>query len=298
MENTEATPSVSPASPASPASPTLGATEIREIAKQLDLHPAKSLGQNFVIDGNTCRKIVRLAGVNETDSVLEIGPGLGSLTIALLPMARQVIAVEIDRRLASQLAETMQNKIPNHAGKLQIINEDAQLINVLPQTPTALVANLPYNISVPVILHLLEKFPSINKGLVMVQAEVAQRLAAKPGNKIYGTPSVKAKWWADMSIAGNVSREVFWPVPNVDSLLVGFQRGESPGDEALRVKTFTVIDAAFSQRRKMLRSALSVWAGGSSIAIEILEKAGVAQTSRAEELELKDFIAIARAKSI
>jgi len=289
MENTE---------PTSPTTPTLGATEIREIAKQLDLHPAKSLGQNFVIDGNTCRKIVRLANINNTDVVLEIGPGLGSLTIALLPEARDVIAVEIDRRLASQLAETMQNKIPNHASKLQIINEDAQLVNELPQLPTALVANLPYNISVPVILHLLEKFPSINKGLVMVQAEVAQRLAAKPGNKIYGTPSVKAKWWADMSIAGNVSREVFWPVPNVDSLLVGFQRGESPGDEALRVKTFTVIDAAFSQRRKMLRSALSVWAGGSSIAIEILEKAGVAQTSRAEELELKDFIAIARAKSI
>ena len=289
MENTE---------PTSPTTPTLGATEIREIAKQLDLHPAKSLGQNFVIDGNTCRKIVRLANINNTDIVLEIGPGLGSLTIALLPEARDVIAVEIDRRLASQLAETMQNKIPNHASKLQIINEDAQLVNELPQIPTALVANLPYNISVPVILHLLEKFPSINKGLVMVQAEVAQRLAAKPGNKIYGTPSVKAKWWADMSIAGNVSREVFWPVPNVDSLLVGFQRGESPGDEALRTKTFTVIDAAFSQRRKMLRSALSVWAGGSSIAIEILEKAGVAQTSRAEELELKDFIAIARAKSI
>jgi 16S rRNA (adenine1518-N6/adenine1519-N6)-dimethyltransferase len=289
MENTE---------PTSATTPTLGATEIREIAKQLDLHPAKSLGQNFVIDGNTCRKIVRLANINNTDIVLEIGPGLGSLTIALLPEARDVIAVEIDRRLASQLAETMQNKIPNHASKLQIINEDAQLVNELPQLPTALVANLPYNISVPVILHLLEKFPSINKGLVMVQAEVAQRLAAKPGNKIYGTPSVKAKWWADMSIAGNVSREVFWPVPNVDSLLVGFQRGESPGDEALRVKTFTVIDAAFSQRRKMLRSALSVWAGGSSIAIEILEKAGVAQTSRAEELELKDFIAITRAKSI
>jgi 16S rRNA (adenine1518-N6/adenine1519-N6)-dimethyltransferase len=289
MENTE---------PTSATTPTLGATEIREIAKQLDLHPAKSLGQNFVIDGNTCRKIVRLANINNTDVVLEIGPGLGSLTIALLPEARDVIAVEIDRRLASQLAETMQNKIPNHASKLQIINEDAQLVNELPQLPTALVANLPYNISVPVILHLLEKFPSINKGLVMVQAEVAQRLAAKPGNKIYGTPSVKAKWWADMSIAGNVSREVFWPVPNVDSLLVGFQRGESPGDEALRTKTFTVIDAAFSQRRKMLRSALSVWAGGSSIAIEILEKAGVAQTSRAEELELKDFIAIARAKSI
>jgi 16S rRNA (adenine1518-N6/adenine1519-N6)-dimethyltransferase len=289
MENTE---------PTSPTTPTLGATEIREIAKRLELHPAKSLGQNFVIDGNTCRKIVRLANINNTDVVLEIGPGLGSLTIALLPEARDVIAVEIDRRLASQLAETMQNKIPNHASKLQIINEDAQLVNELPQLPTALVANLPYNISVPVILHLLEKFPSINKGLVMVQAEVAQRLAAKPGNKIYGTPSVKAKWWADMSIAGNVSREVFWPVPNVDSLLVGFQRGESPGDEALRTKTFTVIDAAFSQRRKMLRSALSVWAGGSSIAIEILEKAGLAQTSRAEELELKDFIAIARAKSI
>jgi len=289
MENTD---------PTSPTTPTLGAAEIREIAKQLELHPAKSLGQNFVIDGNTCRKIVRLANINNADVVLEIGPGLGSLTIALLPEAREVIAVEIDRRLASQLAETMQNEIPNHASKLQIINEDAQLVNELPQLPTALVANLPYNISVPVILHLLEKFPSINKGLVMVQAEVAQRLAAKPGNKIYGTPSVKAKWWADMSIAGNVSREVFWPVPNVDSLLVGFQRGESPGDEALRTKTFTVIDAAFSQRRKMLRSALSVWAGGSAIAIEILEKAGVAQTSRAEELELKDFIAIARAKSI
>jgi len=289
MENTE---------PAAATSLTLGANEIREIAKLLDLHPAKSLGQNFVIDGNTCRKIVRLADINDTDIVLEIGPGLGSLTIALLPVAREVIAVEIDRRLAGQLAETMQNKIPNYATKLQIINEDAQLINALPQLPTALVANLPYNISVPVILHFLEKFPSINKGLVMVQAEVAQRLAAKPGNKIYGTPSVKAKWWADMSIAGTVSREVFWPVPNVDSLLVAFKRGESPGDEALRVRTFTVIDAAFSQRRKMLRSALSVWAGGSSAAIEILEKAGVAQTSRAEELELKEFIAIARARSI
>ena len=289
MENTES---------AAATSLTLGANEIREIAKELDLHPAKSLGQNFVIDGNTCRKIVRLADINDTDIVLEIGPGLGSLTIAHLPVAREVIAVEIDRRLAGQLAETMQNKIPNYATKLQIINEDAQLINALPQLPTALVANLPYNISVPVILHFLEKFPSINKGLVMVQAEVAQRLAAKPGNKIYGTPSVKAKWWADMSIAGTVSREVFWPVPNVDSLLVAFKRGESPGDEALRVRTFTVIDAAFSQRRKMLRSALSVWAGGSSAAIEILEKAGVAQTSRAEELELKEFIAIARARSI
>ena len=289
MENTE---------PTEPTLPTLGASEIREIAKLLDLHPAKSLGQNFVIDGNTCRKIVRLADINNADTVLEIGPGLGSLTIALLPVAREVIAVEIDRRLATQLTETMQNKIPNHADKLQIINEDAQLINTLPQSPTALVANLPYNISVPVILHLLEKFPSINKGLVMVQAEVAQRLAAKPGNKIYGTPSVKAKWWADMSIAGNVSREVFWPVPNVDSLLVAFKRGESPGDEALRMQTFTVIEAAFSQRRKMLRSALSVLAGGSSSAIKILEKAGVAQTSRAEELELKDFIAIAQARSI
>lgn len=292
MENTE------PISSTSPTSPTLGATEIREIAKLLDLHPAKSLGQNFVIDGNTCRKIVRLADINNKDIVLEIGPGLGSLTIALLPVAREVIAVEIDRRLATQLIETMQSKIPNHADKLQIINEDAQLINTLPQFPTALVANLPYNISVPVILHFLEKFPSINKGLVMVQAEVAQRLAAKPGNKIYGTPSVKAKWWADMSIAGTVSREVFWPIPNVDSLLVAFKRGESPGDEALRVQTFTVIEAAFSQRRKMLRSALSVWAGGSSSAIEILEKAGVAQTSRAEELVLKEFIAIAQARSI
>lgn len=277
--------------------PTLGASEIREIAKELGLHPAKSLGQNFVIDGNTCRKIVRIAHIDDTDIVLEVGPGLGSLTITLLPVAKNVIAVEIDSRLSGQLAETMNKKIPNYSDKLLIVNADAQLIIDLPKSPTALVANLPYNISVPVILHLLEKFPSINKGLVMVQSEVAQRLAAKPGNKIYGTPSVKAKWWAEMSIAGNVSREVFWPVPNVDSLLVGFQRRISPGDELLRKETFAVIDSAFSQRRKMLRSALSVWAGGNTQAIAILEKAGVAQTSRAEELALEEFIAIARARA-
>ena len=275
----------------------LGAAEIRALAEKLDLKPSKSLGQNFVIDANVCRKIVRTAGVTATDIALEIGPGLGSLTLALMEEAASVVAVEIDSRLANQLPITAQTH-SDRAQLLTVINQDALQLKTLPVEPTVLVANLPYNISVPVILHLLEKFPSINKGLVMVQAEVAQRLAAKPGNKIYGTPSVKAKWWADMSIAGNVSREVFWPVPNVDSLLVGFQRGESPGDEALRTQAFTVIDAAFSQRRKMLRSALSVWAGGSSIAIEILEKAGVAQTSRAEELELKDFIAIARAKSI
>jgi 16S rRNA (adenine1518-N6/adenine1519-N6)-dimethyltransferase len=240
----------------------------------------------------------QLVAAQPSEPVVEIGPGLGSLTLGLIEAGHRVTAIEIDGRLANRLSEILVERGGDSAS-LSVVHSDAMTVKQLSAEPTALVANLPYNISVPVILHLLEKFPSINKGLVMVQAEVAQRLAAKPGNKIYGTPSVKAKWWADMSIAGNVSREVFWPVPNVDSLLVGFQRGESPaGDEALRVKTFTVIDAAFSQRRKMLRSALSVWAGGSSIAIEILEKAGVPQTSRAEELELKDFIAIARAKSI
>ena len=200
-------------------SPTLGAGEIRELAQRLDLRPSKSLGQNFVVDGNTCRKIVRLAEVNSSDVILEIGPGLGSLTLALLSEAKELVAIEIDDRLAKQLPITIAAHLPGKSSELNVINDDALHVTDVKPEPTALVANLPYNISVPVLLHVLENFPLITRGIVMVQAEVAQRLAAKPGSKIYGVPSVKLAWWADAEIASSISQEVFWPVPRVDSLL-------------------------------------------------------------------------------
>ena len=234
----------------------LGASEIRELAAALDLKPAKSLGQNFVHDGNVCRKIVRTAGLMASDIALEIGPGLGSLTLAMLEEAQLVIAVEIDARLADQLPATAA-KHSDRADVLTVINQDALTLKSLPVAPTVLIANLPYNVSVPVFLHLLEIFPSLRSGVVMVQAEVADRLAAKPNSKEYGIPSVKAAWWADVTGAGSVSRSIFWPQPNVDSKLVAFVRRQTPGDEELRKKVFTIIDLAFAQRRKMLRSALS-----------------------------------------
>ena len=272
----------------------LGAAEIREIAAELDLHPAKSLGQNFVIDGNTCRKIVRLAEVTKSDHVIEIGPGIGSLTIALLEVAQSLTAIEIDQRLAAKLSSTVATHLPD--SKLEVINRDALSLNALDSSPTVLVANLPYNISVPVLLHYLEHFPSIKSGVVMVQAEVADRLAAQPNTREYGIPSVKASWWADLKLVGSVSRSVFWPVPNVDSKLVRFVRREVPGDEALRIETFAAIDSAFAQRRKMLRSALSNWAGSSAEAAEILSDAAIDPTLRGEALTLRDFCAIGKAK--
>lgn len=270
----------------------LGASQIRELAAKLDLKPSKSLGQNFVIDSNVCTKIVKTAGVTSDDIALEIGPGLGSLTLAMLEVARAVIAVEIDPRLAEQLPLTVAEHY-EHPEKLTVINKDALVIKDLPADPTVLVANLPYNISVPVLLHLLEKFPTIRTGVVMVQAEVADRLAAKPGGKEYGIPSVKAAWWADVKNVGTVSRSIFWPAPNVDSKLVGFTRRPTPGDEELRVKVFTIIDGAFAQRRKMLRSALSGLYGSSSAAEEILKKAGIDPTLRGEALEVGSFCQIA-----
>ncbi|CAB4537760.1 unannotated protein [freshwater metagenome] len=270
----------------------LGAAQIRELAAALDLKPSKSLGQNFVIDSNVCTKIVRTAAVGPTDVALEIGPGLGSLTLALLESAESVIAVEIDPRLAQQLPLTVADLF-EHPEKLTVINKDALAIHTLPKDPTVLVANLPYNVSVPVLLHLLEVFPTLRTGVVMVQAEVADRLAAKPGTKDYGIPSVKAAWWADVKGAGSVSRSVFWPAPNVDSKLVGFTRRPTPGDEELRKKVFTIIDAAFAQRRKMLRSALSTLYGSSSAAEEILIRAKIDPTLRGEALEIDGFCAIA-----
>ena len=270
----------------------LGAAQIRELAAQLDLKPSKSLGQNFVIDSNVCTKIVRTAGVTSADIALEIGPGLGSLTLAMLEVAKSVIAVEIDPRLAQQLPITVAQHFV-YPENLTVINKDALAVNDLPVAPTVLVANLPYNVSVPVLLHLLEKFPSLRTGVVMVQAEVADRLAAKPGGKEYGIPSVKAAWWADVKNVGTVSRSIFWPAPNVDSKLVGFTRRETAGSEESREKVFRIIDAAFAQRRKMLRSALSSLYGSSSAAEAILIKAGIDPTLRGEALQVESFCKIA-----
>ncbi len=271
----------------------LGAGEIRELAAKLDLKPSKSLGQNFVHDANVCRKIVRTAGVTSTDIALEIGPGLGSLTLAMLEEAQSVIAVEIDARLANQLPITA-TAHTDRAYLLTVINEDALTLKTLPAEPTVLVANLPYNVSVPVFLHLLEILPSLRSGVVMVQAEVADRLAAKPNSKEYGIPSVKAAWWADVTGAGSVSRNIFWPQPNVDSKLVAFTRRATPGDDELRKKVFAIIDLAFAQRRKMLRSALSSMYGGSAAAEAVLTQAGIDPTLRGESLDIHSFCAIAK----
>jgi len=270
----------------------LGAAEIREIAERIGVRPTKKLGQNFVVDANTCRKIVKSADVGATDVALEIGPGLGSLTLAMMESAREVIAIEIDDRLATELPETAKRH-GFDTSKLTIMNEDAMNISTLPTDPTVLVANLPYNVSVPVLLRFLELFPTLRSGVVMVQSEVADRLVAKPNSKTYGSPSVKATWWADLTSAGTVSRSIFWPVPNVDSSLVRFVRHQSAGDEALRKVVFQIIDAAFAQRRKMMRAALSDMCGGSAAASSIIEASGIDPTIRGESLELTDFIKIA-----
>jgi 16S rRNA (adenine1518-N6/adenine1519-N6)-dimethyltransferase len=271
----------------------LGPAEIRDLAELLDVTPTKKLGQNFVIDANTVRKIVKVAQVQAGDVVVEIGPGLGSLSLGIVEAGASLVAVEIDRRLASQLPVTFAELAPN--ASLTVIAEDAMKVLELPGSPSRLVANLPYNVSVPVLLHFLEHFDSIASGVVMVQAEVGHRLAAAPGSKIYGAPSAKAAWYGSWRLAGTVSRQVFWPVPNVDSVLVGFERHEEPGDEALRLKTFAVIDGAFGQRRKMLRQALAGYAGSSAEAIALLEKAGIDPTLRGEQLGIADFVSIAQA---
>lgn len=269
----------------------LGPAQVRDLADLLDLQPTKKLGQNFVIDANTVRRIVKSAGVTAGETVVEVGPGLGSLTLGLLEAGASVVAVEIDRRLATQLPITVAELAPD--ATLTVIAEDALRIDALPGDPTVFVANLPYNVSVPVLLHFLEHFPSIDRGLVMVQAEVGERVAAGPGSKVYGAPSVKSAWYGSFSTAGKVSRQVFWPVPNVDSILVRFERHEQPGTEAERLATFALVDAAFQQRRKMLRQALVPVLGDSAVAR--LDAAGVAPTARGEELTVAQFLAIARA---
>jgi 16S rRNA (adenine1518-N6/adenine1519-N6)-dimethyltransferase len=273
----------------------LGPVEVRTLAEKLNLRPTKKLGQNFVIDGGTVRRIVRVAGVTEQDVAIEIGPGLGSLTLALLPEVAQVVAVEIDPVLAGQLPLTVAERAPELAGRLSVVGADALKIGPgdLPAAPTALVANLPYNVSVPVVLHLLEALPSLRRGLVMVQAEVADRLAATPGSKIYGVPSVKAAWYADVRRAGPVGRNVFWPAPNVDSGLVSLVRRDPPATTATREEVFAAVDAAFAQRRKTLRAALASWAGTAAAAERALVKAGINPSARGEQLGVEDFARIA-----
>ncbi len=271
----------------------LGPAEIRDLATLLDVQPTKKLGQNFVVDANTVRRIVRLAKIESGDEVLEVGPGLGSLTLGILEAGARLTAVEIDPRLAAQLPTTVETLQPG--APLQVITADALRVTELPAPPRRLVANLPYNVSVPVLLHLLETFPSLESALVMVQAEVGQRLAAAPGSKVYGSPSAKAAWYGRWFTQGQVSRQIFWPVPNVDSILVGFERAERPGTEEERRATFQIIDAAFGQRRKMMRQALAELFGGSAAASARLEAAGVEPTVRGEQLTVADFLAIARA---
>lgn len=272
----------------------LGATEIRALAASLNATPTKKLGQNFVIDPNTVRRIVSQAHVCETDVVVEIGPGLGSLTLALLPNVAKVLAVEIDPVLAGALPATIALHAPSLKDNLTVINADAMRIDELPANPTHLVANLPYNVSVPVVLHFLETFPSLKEILVMVQAEVADRMAAGPGSKIYGVPSVKMAWYGEVTKAGSVGRNVFWPAPNVDSGLVRLVRKERDYDPQLRELTFTIVDAAFGQRRKTLRTALGCVLGSPQDVESILREAGVDSGLRGEQLNLQDFVAIAQ----
>ncbi|MEY4263218.1 MAG: hypothetical protein RLY88_926 [Actinomycetota bacterium] len=273
----------------------LGAVDVRELAARLDVMPTKKLGQNFVTDPNTIRRIVAAAKLTGNETVVEIGPGLGSLTLGLLEVAKKVIAVEIDAKMAAELEATIAKRAPGT--DFTLVRHDAMKVTELPEQPHALVANLPYNISVPVLLHFLEQFDSIQTGLILVQAEVAHRLAAEPGSKIYGVPSVKLAWYADSALAGNVGRSIFWPVPNVDSALVYFSKRAVPlGDEQLRLEVFEVADAAFGQRRKTLRQALSSWAGSAAEAERILLEAGVSPQARGEQLDVHQFVAIAKAR--
>ena len=270
----------------------LGGNDVRELAAKLDVVPTKKLGQNFVTDPNTIRRIVGAAKLSGEENVVEIGPGLGSLTLGLLEVAKSVTAVEIDRRMAAALEQTIAKRAPGT--NFTLVTHDAMTLESLPTPPDALVANLPYNISVPVLLNFLERFSTIAKGLVLVQAEVAHRLAAAPDSKVYGAPSAKLAWYAAANLAGNVGRTIFWPVPNVDSALVYFERHEvALGDETLRKQTFAVIDAAFAQRRKTLRQALATWAGSAAAAEARLVNAGISPQSRGEQLTIAQFVAIA-----
>lgn len=275
----------------------LGPAEIRQLADSLGLRPTKARGQNFVIDPNTVRRIVRTAQLRPDDVVIEVGPGLGSLTLALLPHVTRVVAIEVDDELAAALPHTVEQYAPTVGDRLDVVAADAMKVTELAApSPTALVANLPYNVAVPVLLHLLDAFPSLRRMLVMVQKEVADRLTASKGSRIYGVPSVKVAWYAAARPAGSVGRTVFWPVPNVDSSLVLLDRRDPPNGVE-KADVFRVIDAAFAQRRKTLRMALKAWAGSATSAERILTGAGIDPRTRGEQLDVDDFARIARIRS-
>ena len=275
----------------------LGPVEIRALAEKLDIVPTKKLGQNFLHDPNTIRRIVAAAELDPTDRVLEVGPGLGSLTLGLVEAVGDVTAVEIDSRLAAQLPDTVAERAPEYAPRLRVVEKDALRVTDSDVTePTALVANLPYNVAVPVLLHLLETFPSIRRVLVMVQLEVADRLAAQPGSKVYGVPSVKAGFYGKVSKAGTIGKNVFWPAPNIESGLVRidvFEDAPWPITDESRAKVWPVIDAAFAQRRKTLRAALSGHFGSGAAAEEALRAADIDPKQRGEKLAVEDFVRLA-----
>lgn len=273
----------------------LGPVEIRALADELGVSPTKKLGQNFVHDPNTVRRIVAAAELSDEDTVLEVGPGLGSLTLGLLEVGCTVSAVEIDSRLAQRLPQTAAEFAPDVAGNLEVVNADALKVSQsdLPVSPTALVANLPYNVAVPVLLHLLEEFPSIRRVLVMVQLEVADRLAADPGSKIYGVPSVKASFYGDVRKAGNIGKNVFWPAPNIESGLVRIDVRDKGWPVSLRERAFPLIDAAFAQRRKTLRACLTGVYGSGAAAEAALREAGIDPQLRGEKLAVEDFVRLA-----
>lgn len=267
---------------------------VRRLAEQINLRPTKQRGQNFVHDANTVRRIVEKSGITAADVVLEIGPGLGSLTLGLLETGAQVTAIEIEDTLAELLPQTVAELQPGAAERLRVVNADALEVTELPgQPPTAVVANLPYNVSVPVLLHMLATFDLWRTSLVMVQLEVAERLVARPGSKVYGVPSAKIAWYADAVKVGTVPPTVFWPVPNVDSGLVRLTRHDPPQTDATREQVFQLIDLAFAQRRKMLRSALSGLFGSSAAASEAITAAGIDPTARGEVLDITQFVRLA-----
>jgi len=269
----------------------LGPAEVRALAAEIDVRPTKQRGQNFVIDPNTVRRIVRESGVGADDVVVEVGPGLGSLTLAILETGARVTAIEIDDVLAARLPRTIKEFAPTAADRFELIHADALRVASVPgPPPTALVANLPYNVSVPVLLHLMVLLPSLTHGLVMVQSEVADRLAAAPGSKVYGVPSVKAAWFAEVRRAGAIGRNVFWPAPNVDSGLVHWTHREPPTTKVAREQVFAVVDAAFSQRRKALRGVLRGLAGSAQAAEAALIAAGIDPLARGESLGIEEFV--------
>ncbi|HZE14272.1 MAG TPA: 16S rRNA (adenine(1518)-N(6)/adenine(1519)-N(6))-dimethyltransferase RsmA, partial [Mycobacterium sp.] len=277
----------------------LGRTEIRRLAKELEFRPRKSLGQTFVHDANTVRRVVSASGVSRSDHVLEVGPGLGSLTLALLDRGATVTAVEIDPALAARLPQTVAEHSHSEIQRLTVLNRDVLSLRRadLDAEPTAVVANLPYSVAVPALLHLLAEFPSIRTMMVMVQAEVAERLAAEPGGKDYGVPSVKVRFFGRVRRFGMVSPTVFWPIPRVYSGLVRIDRYEAspwPTDDAFRQRVFDLVDIAFAQRRKTSRNAFAEWAGSGNESANRLLAASIDPARRGETLSIDDFVRLLR----